>query len=281
MVDFPRAFVCGHPIKHSRSPLIHNHWLMQFGLEGSYERIDVRPENLSAFLSGLKEAGFVGGNMTLPHKEAVYEFVENTDDAANAIGAANTIWFENNKLMASNTDAYGFAANLDDQLPNWRQAKRAMVFGAGGASRAILHALNEAGYEHVDLINRTLPRAQALADVFGDHIHPTNWESAKHLIAQADLLINTTSLGMEGQPDFPQIFDHARADALASDIVYTPLETPFLKMAKQCGQQTSDGLGMLLHQAVPGFEKWFGVKPPVDETLRTLILDDINNKDAS
>lgn len=281
MADFPRAFICGHPIEHSRSPLIHNYWLKQFGLKGSYERIDVKPEDLSAFLSGLKDAGFVGGNTTLPHKEAVFELVENTDDAANAIGAVNTVWFEGDKLMASNTDAYGFAANLDDQLPNWRQAKRAMVFGAGGASRAILYALNEAGYEHVDLINRTLPRAQALANAFGDHINAASWEAATQLITQADLLINTTSLGMEGQPDFPAIFDKARPDALASDIVYTPLETPFLKMAKQCGQKTSDGLGMLLHQAVPGFEKWFGVKPVVDETLRALVLDDINNKGAS
>ncbi len=281
MADFPKAFVCGHPIEHSRSPIIHNHWLKHFGLKGSYKRIDVKPEDLSSFLRGLKDAGYVGGNTTLPHKEAVFSFVQNTDDAAKAIGAVNTLWFEGNELMASNTDAYGFAANLDDQLLDWRQARRAMVFGAGGASRAILYALNKAGFEHIDLVNRTLPRAQSLAAAFGEHINPATWTEAEKLISQAELLVNTTSLGMEGQPDFPAIFDHADADAMASDIVYTPLETPFLKMAKQRGQKTSDGLGMLLHQAVPGFEKWFGVKPAVDADLRSLVLADINKKSTS
>ena len=281
MADNLKAFVCGHPIKHSKSPAIHGYWLNQYGLDGSYERIDVTQENLGAFLSGLKQAGFVGGNATIPHKEAVFSYASQKDPAAKAIGAANTLWFEGDNLIAGNTDAYGFAANLDDQIPQWRNASRAMIFGAGGASRAIIYALLEAGVDHVDLVNRTLKRAENLAEIFGPRVHPMNWETAAGAIQYADLFINSTSLGMEGQPDFPTILNQAQPDALAADIVYIPLETPFLRLAKKQGLKTSDGLGMLLHQAVPGFEKWFGIKPVVDDGLRRHVLAQINKADPA
>ncbi|MEM8540201.1 MAG: shikimate dehydrogenase [Pseudomonadota bacterium] len=280
MADKLKAFVCGHPIKHSKSPAIHNYWLNQYGLNGSYERIDITPENLATFLGELKSNGFAGGNATIPHKEAVFNYVTRKEAAAEAIGAANTLWFEGDSLVAGNTDAYGFAANLDDQIPQWRDANRAMVFGAGGASRAIIYALLEAGVEHVDLVNRTLKRAETLAEDFGPKVHAMNWETAAKAISHADLFVNSTSLGMEGQPEFPAILNQARDDALAADIVYIPLETPFLRLAKKQGLKTSDGLGMLLHQAVPGFEKWFGIRPVVDDGLRQHVLAKINEDSA-
>lgn len=281
MADILKAFVCGHPIKHSKSPAIHGYWLSKYGINGSYERIDVAPENLANFLSSMKPAGFIGGNATIPHKEAVFAHVSRKDEAAAAIGAANTLWFEGDHLIAGNTDAYGFAANLDDQIPQWRNAKRAMIFGAGGASRAIIYAMLEVGIKHINLVNRTLERAEKLAEDFGPNVHPMNWESAANAVRHADLFVNSTSLGMEGQPDFPPILDEAQPESLAADIVYIPPETPFLRLAKKQGLKTSDGLGMLLHQAVPGFEKWFGVKPEVDEGLRQHVLAEINKADAA
>lgn len=281
MADTKRAFICGYPIAHSRSPSIHGYWIEQYGLNASYERIQVEPDQLKTFLSSLKNGKFVGGNATIPHKEGVFAHISKKDEAATAIGAANTIWFENNDLVAGNTDAYGFTANLDDQIPNWRNAKRAMIFGAGGASRAIIYALIVAGYERIYLVNRTLERAQKLAKSFGSMVHPMTWDEAESTVDKAELIINSTSLGMEGQPSFPPILEHAHRDALVSDIVYVPLETPFLKLAKQQGLKTSDGLGMLLHQAVPGFEKWFGVKPVVDKGLRERILAEVSKDENS
>lgn len=275
MAETMKAFICGHPIKHSRSPIIHNHWLKKFGIDGHYERLDVAPEALPNFLSDLRQNGWIGGNATLPLKELVCETVPNIDEAAAIIGAANTLWFEGEKLCAGNTDAYGFAANLDDLMPQWKSAERAMVFGAGGASRAIIYALLAAGITHIDLVNRTIDRANNLAEKFGPKVHPMTWEDAASHIGKSDLLVNTTSLGMTGQPDFPDIFGNARTDAMASDIVYIPLETPFIKMAAARGLKTADGLGMLLHQAVPGFEKWFGQTPIVDAALKEILLADI------
>ena len=279
MADRLKAFVCGHPIKHSKSPAIHGYWLKKYGLDGTYERIDVAPEGLTDFLESMRQSGFAGGNATIPHKEAVFAFVPKKDDAALAIGAANTLWFEGDTLVAGNTDAYGFASNLDDQIPQWRDAKRAMVFGAGGASRAIIYALLDAGIAHIDVVNRTFERAANLAESFGSKIHPMTWDTAAGAVQKADLFVNSTSLGMEGQPDFPPILEQARINALAADIVYIPLETPFLKLAKKQGLRTSDGLGMLLHQAVPGFEKWFGIRPVVDDGLRRHVLTEINKVD--
>lgn len=274
MADTHKAFVTGFPIKHSRSPLIHGYWLKKHGIDGTYEAVEVHPDAFAAFLVDLQKSGYAGGNVTLPHKEAAFAAVERRDTAAQAIGAINTLWFEDGILCGGNTDAIGFAANLDEQIPQWRDAGHAMVFGAGGAARAILHALLEAGMT-VDLVNRTLERAQDLAHRFGDRVNPITWQDAASRLPHADLLVNSTSLGMSGQPDFPLDLASARSDALASDIVYIPLETPFLSRARQAGLKTSDGLGMLLHQAVPGFEHWFGIRPQVDAQLRDIILADI------
>lgn len=276
MAEVKKAFVCGDPIKHSRSPLIHGHWLDQYNIKGSYEAVVVSPDELPQFMRQMIEDGWAGGNFTIPHKQAVFERLDNVDDAARAIGAVNTVWVESGKLCGGNTDAYGFATNLDVQVPLWRSAQTTIVFGAGGAARAIIFALLTAGIGKIFLVNRTLERAEELADSFGSAVNAMNWGDAGAKLPEADLLINTTSLGMDGQPAFPLDLSNARSDVIASDIVYVPLETPFLSMAKTRGLQTSDGLGMLLHQATPGFEKWFGLKPQVDEVLRQRIVDDLN-----
>lgn len=270
-----RAFVVGHPIAHSRSPLIHGHWLREHGIAGSYERVDVPPDQFEAFLSGLARSGFIGGNITLPHKEKAFEAVRHPDAAAEAIGAVNTVWLEAGELYASNTDAYGFAANLDEQAGQWREGRRACVMGAGGAARAILFALIEAGYSDIRLVNRTLARAEELARRFGSAVRPLRWDELDEGLAAAELLVNTTSLGMGGGP-FPEIdLELLDPAAVVTDIVYVPLETPLLRRAAAAGFPTVDGLGMLLHQAVPGFERWFGVRPTVTAELRRVIVDDL------
>ncbi len=281
MVEPVRAFVVGHPIGHSRSPLIHRFWLAELGLEGSYEALDIAPAAFDAFLAGLAGAGWAGGNVTIPHKQAAHAGATRTDAAANAIGAANTVWFEGGELCAGNTDAYGFSANLDAAASHWREGRRALVIGAGGASRAILHALLDVGYGHIDLANRTVARAQDLADRFGPAIRVLALADINRAAAQADLIVNTTALGMKGQPpltlDFARVFDHA----IVTDIVYSPLTTPFLAAARDHGLTTVDGLGMLLHQAAPGFERWFGARPAVTDALRAHIVDDLRKADLA
>lgn len=275
MANAKKGFVCGHPINHSRSPLIHNYWLKAYGIEGSYEKIDIAPDDFIKFCGSLAEQGFVGGNVTIPHKELAFRSVEHLDDAAMAIGAVNTLWLENDKLHGGNTDAYGFAANLDDQIPQWINAESAVVFGAGGASRAIVYALIEAGIKKINIINRTIERAQTLASAFGPNVTAHGWDAAQELSETSELLINTTSLGMTGDALFPLNFKTIRRETCAADIVYFPLMTPFLTGAAENGLNYSDGLGMLLHQAVPGFERWFGHRPEVTPALRQHILDDI------
>ncbi len=273
----PRAFVIGHPIGHSRSPLIHGYWLEKAGLKGSYEPVEVAPADLRSFVAALKDgtSGFAGGNVTIPHKEAVLDLVDHVDEIANQIGAANTLWRENDQVMATNTDSYGFTANLDDKAPGWDAGKTAVVFGAGGASRAIIHALLARGFETVHIINRTEARAQALAETFGQRVSAHGSEQLQALMAGSNLFVNTTSLGMEGTK-VPEIdFTVMARNALVTDIVYIPLETPLLAMARRQGLNTVDGLGMLLHQAVPGFAKWFGITPKVTPDLRQLIIADM------
>lgn len=273
----PRAFVIGYPIGHSRSPLIHGHWLEQAGLEGSYDPVEVAPEKLSSFIFALRDgsSGLTGGNVTIPHKEAVLHLVDDVDDIATQIGAANTLWLENGRVMATNTDSYGFTANLDENAPGWDNGKTAVVFGAGGASRAVIHALQSRGFELVHIVNRTVARARALAEVFGPRAVAHGDDRLQDLISGADLFVNTTSLGMGGT-EVPDIdFTVMAENALVTDIVYIPLETPILAMAKRQGLNTVDGLGMLLHQAVPGFARWFGVTPQVTPDLRRLIIADM------
>ncbi len=278
-----KAFVTGFPIRHSRSPLIHGFWLKELGVDGSYEAVEVKPEDFVSFASSLAENGFAGGNVTIPHKEAAYAAAESLDEAAKAIGAVNTLWLENGRLCGGNTDAYGFAANLDDVAPGWDKGNRALVLGAGGASRAIVHALLSRGFNHVAVVNRTLSRAEELAVHFGSRVSAHGWHEAQDLISNAGLIVNTTSLGMSGhgeQQDFPLDLSVASKDAVATDIVYVPLKTPFLTNAEKAGLKTVDGLGMLLHQAVPGFERWFGKRPQVTKALREHILADMEKAGA-
>ena len=278
MIDHPpRAFVIGYPIRHSRSPLIHGYWLEQAGLQGSYDAIEVAPEDLPSFVAALKDSssGFVGGNVTIPHKEAVLALVDDVDDIARQIGAANTLWLEDGRLMATNTDSHGFAANLDEHAPGWDAGRTAVILGAGGASRAVIHAVLSRGFEKVHIVNRTVERAKALADAFGPRVAAHGMDELSGLLPAADLFVNTTSLGMDGH-EVPGIDFTVMADgALVTDIVYIPLETPILAMARRQAMRTVDGLGMLLHQAVPGFAKWFGLTPKVTPELRQLIVQDM------
>ncbi|WP_336801222.1 shikimate dehydrogenase [Kaistia sp. MMO-174] len=272
----PTACVIGWPVKHSRSPIIHRHWLSELGLAGDYVRHPVEPEQAAAFFAGFATGPFVGCNVTVPHKEVAFAAVDHADAVATALGAVNTVWLEDGRLMGSNTDAEGFIANLDHGAPGFdANPGAAIVLGAGGAARAVIWALQARGFAPIHVINRTRDRAGALAERFGSDIHPAGWEDLPALLPQASLLVNTTSLGMEGQPPLVIDLAAARDDLLVTDIVYIPLETPLLKVARSRGLKTVDGLGMLLHQAVPGFERWFGRRPVVTPELRRLILADM------
>ncbi len=273
----PRAFVIGDPISHSRSPLIHRHWLETAGIKGSYDPVHIRESDLKRFVAALKDgtSGYAGGNVTLPHKQSIAELVDNIDETAKQIGAVNTVWLEAGRLCATNTDSHGFSANLDELAPGWDRGKTAVVFGAGGASRAILHALKARGFTSIRIVNRTLARAQELSDRFGGGVSAHSIDELDDVSSGANLFVNTTSLGMGGTP-VPDIdFSRLATGALVTDIVYVPLVTPIMAMAASQGLATVDGLGMLLHQAAPGFEKWFGRTPAVTKSLRDLVIADI------
>ncbi len=270
-----KAFVVGHPIAHSRSPKIHGHWLKRYGIDGSYAPLDVAPADFGDFLKGLAAGGFAGGNVTIPHKEAAFALAERRDEAAAAIGAVNTLWFEEGRLVGGNTDAHGFAANLDERAPGWTANGPALVLGAGGAARAVIHALKQRGVTEIRIVNRTMERARELADRFGAGVSAHPLAAAAEFLPETGLLINTTSLGMGGKGELP-VDPSAMPDAaIVTDIVYVPLETPLLAAARARGLKTVDGLGMLLHQAVPGFERWFGIRPQVTPELRALIVADL------
>ncbi|SEH43793.1 shikimate dehydrogenase [Rhizobium tibeticum] len=274
----PQAFVTGFPIKHSRSPLIHGYWLKTLGLPGSYRAHEVAPADFSVFVDSLKsgESGFVGGNVTIPHKEMAFKLADDPDELSDELGASNTLWIEDGRLKATNTDGRGFTANLDERHSGWDRAQSAVVLGAGGASRAIVQALRDRGVREIHLVNRTVERAQELADRFGPKIYAHSMAALPDVMRGAGLFVNTTSLGMTGE-EAPRIdFSPLLPDAVVTDIVYVPLKTPFLTQAVQQGFPVVDGLGMLLHQAVPGFEKWFGRRPVVDEKLRALIIEDMD-----
>ncbi|PCI03158.1 MAG: shikimate dehydrogenase [Hyphomicrobiales bacterium] len=276
------AFVIGWPIEHSRSPLLHGYWLKYLKIPGTYEAVGISPEKIETFIRLLPKSGFAGGNVTVPHKEAVFRLVDHRDEIAEVLGAVNTLWLKDGKVHGTNTDGYGFCANLDSFAPKWRQGKTVVVLGAGGASRAIIYALGKAGYSKIHIINRTLAKAEAIAEEFSPHLEsdllPHSWEDAPDLLAKADLLVNTTSIGMGDSGDFPLDFSNLKEQAIVTDIVYTPLLTPFLKLAKSKNYKTVDGLGMLLHQAAPGFEKWFGTRPNITPALRQYILKDLTKK---
>ncbi|MBZ9975647.1 shikimate dehydrogenase [Mesorhizobium sp. BR-1-1-10] len=270
-----KAFVTGHPIKHSRSPMIHGHWLAEHGIDGSYQAIDVAPENFAEFLAALQANGYRGGNVTIPHKEAAFAGVARRDHAADEIGAVNTLWFEDGTLWGGNTDGHGFAANLDDHAPGWAANGPAVVLGAGGAARAVIHALKARGLGDIRIVNRTLARAIELRDRFGAGVSAHPLAATGELLRDAGLLVNTTALGMQGNGDLAADPRGLPAHAVVNDIVYVPLETPLLAAARARGLKTVDGLGMLLNQAVPGFERWFGVRPKVTAELRALIVADL------
>lgn len=271
------AFVTGYPIKHSRSPLIHGYWLKQLGLQGSYRAHAVSPDAFPDFIASLKsgQSGFTGGNVTIPHKELAFTLCDRPDVLSTELGAANTLWIEDNLVHATNTDGYGFSANLDERSPGWDFCQTAVILGAGGASRAVIQAVRDRGVKTIHVVNRTVARAKELADRFGPAIHAQPMEALSEVMTGAGLFINTTSLGMDGS-DVPQIdFTVMTAGSIVTDIVYVPLKTPILAQAQEQGFVTVDGLGMLLHQAAPGFEKWFGKRPTVDDALRQIIIDDM------
>lgn len=271
-----RACVIGWPIAHSRSPLIHGYWLRKYGIDGSYTKEPVRSEDLPAFLGSLKELGFAGCNVTVPHKEAAFAAATMREPSAVAVGAANTLWFEGTVLACANTDTYGFIANLDQRAPQWREVSGpALVLGAGGSARAVVHGLLQSGRTEVRIFNRTVARADDIARHFGAGVSAWPWDVRNAHVAQASLIVNTTTLGMNGAGDPKIDVQRAKKDAVVADLVYVPLETPLLKSARTHGLVGVDGLGMLLHQAVPGFEKWFGVRPEVSSELYGLVAENI------
>lgn len=265
----------GHPVAHSRSPLIHGYWLRTLGIPGAYDLKDLAPEEFGDFLTHLASHGYVGGNVTVPHKEAAFALVERRDAAAEAIGAVNTVWMENGVLAGGNSDAHGFIVSLDDCAPGWDvPGCRALVMGAGGAARAAVYALGARNVE-VDIVNRTFARAAELAARFGARVRPHGLDALTRLLPEADLLVNCTTRGMAGQPPLAIDLGPLKPGAVVCDMVYVPLETELLAAAASLGHRTADGLGMLLAQAGLGFHKWFGGDPKVTPELRALVEADI------
>ena len=270
----PSACIIGWPVDHSRSPLIHNYWLKTYGIAGEYRREAVPPDQFGAFIKSLAERGYAGANVTVPHKEAALALSQ-PDDRARAVGAANTLWFDGG-LRSTNTDVEGFLSNLDACAPGWdRSLNKAVVLGAGGAARAVIYGLLTRGVPGVVIINRTPSRAEALRERFGERIRVAHWDELNDELGDTALLVNTTTLGMHGQPELAADLSRLPGHAIVADLVYVPLVTPLIKMAKARGLRTADGLGMLLHQAVRGFTLWFGRTPEVTAELRALAEADL------
>lgn len=277
MTELPRiplAGVIGHPIAHSRSPALHGYWLKRYGIKGHYIPMDIAQADLAEALRMLPKLGFVGINVTIPHKEAVLQLADIVTDRAALIGAANTLIFrKDGKIHADNTDGAGFMANLRQHAPQWQpQTGPAAILGAGGAARAVVAALFEVGVPEIRIANRTRPRAEALRQDFGAKLVVYDWTQANQMLEGAALVVNTTSLGMSGKAEFHVPLDGLDRHAVVTDLVYTPLDTQFLIQARARGCHTVDGLGMLLHQAAPGFERWFDRRPEVDEATRQAVL---------
>ena len=269
------ACVVGWPVKHSRSPLIHLYWIKLHGLNAEYRAEEIQPVAFAEFISHLPAHGYVGANVTLPHKEAALALSE-PDDRARIVGASNTLWLASGRLHSTNTDVEGFTANLNACVPGWDNgADEAIVLGAGGSARAVVYGLIERGFETIHVVNRTPERAEALCARFGSALQSAHWSALPHLLARASLLVNTTSLGMTGQPPLRIDLAPLHRDAVVADLVYAPLETALLSGARARGLATADGLGMLLHQAVRGFQLWFGVRPEVTPELRAVVEADL------
>jgi shikimate dehydrogenase len=267
-----RAGVVGWPIEHSRSPTIHRYWLHELGIPGDYEKFAVRPEEFRQFADKIGKDGFLGANVTVPHKEAAFESCDRRTDVAEALGAVNTLWREDGRLWGDNTDVVGFLANLDEATPGWDERKSvAVVIGAGGAARGIIYALASRGFERITIFNRTQARAEALAQHFGDSTLAMPGGDLSTELSDADLLVNASSLGMVGQPPFVVDVSALPKRAVVADAVYVPLRTPLVEAAGARGLRVAEGLGMLLHQAAPAFARWFGAHPTVTPALRALV----------
>ena len=274
MNQIPAACLIGWPAAHSRSPIIHKYWLKQFGIGGDYRIEAVEPDALADFIAGLASRGYRGANVTIPHKEQALT-LSSPDERALAIGAANTLYFDSGELRSTNTDVEGFINNLDVAAPGWDKTEDVLVLGAGGSARAVVFGLIERGIKRVHLANRTSARAEMLAGQFGKQVQPVAWNKIDSVLPRAGLLVNTTSLGMKGQPPLDVNLDLLSDKAAVADLVYVPLQTPLLKAAIKRKLKTADGLGMLLHQAVRGFELWFGKRPTVTPELRKLVEADL------
>jgi shikimate dehydrogenase len=273
----PRAGVCGWPVAHSRSPLIHTYWLKRYGLAGVYEHFAVPRLAFADFVVSIGRNGLVGCNVTMPHKEAAYDACERLSDAARATGAVNTLWREGAALCGDNTDIEGFLGSLDAEAPGWRErAAQAVVLGAGGAARAIVYGLKSRGLERIVIVNRGSERAEALVERFGPTTRAAGWDTLPRELELAGLLVNTTTLGMTGQPSLDIDLAPLKTGAVVADIVYTPLATKLVEAARQRGLVAVGGLGMLLRQAAPGFARWFGKAPEVTRELRKLVEDDLS-----
>jgi shikimate dehydrogenase len=273
MKPYPVAAVLGWPIGHSRSPALHGHWLVRYGIRGAYVPLAVDPARAEAALRALPALGFVGANVTLPHKELALRIADTSTERARRIGAANTLVVRDGTLHADNSDGFGFMENIKAGAPGWTAARPVLVLGAGGAARAVLDALLAEGVPEIRLANRSVERAQALAAAFGPKVCVVPWAEAEAAASGTGLIVNTTSLGMVGQPPLNFSFAAADAGAVANDLVYAPLRTGFLAAAEARGLLAVDGLGMLLHQARPGFAAWFGREPEVDAALRAAVLE--------
>jgi shikimate dehydrogenase len=274
-MEIKAACVIGWPVEHSRSPLIHEYWIRQFGLQAAYRREAVPPEQLADFVGHLADRGYVGANVTVPHKEAALR-LSAPDPLAAAVGAANSLWLDDGVLRATNTDVEGFVASLDAGVPGWAgEVASAVVLGAGGAARAIVSGLIERGVHRIHVVNRSPDRAIAMQHRFGDRVVPAGWDRRNDLLEDAGLLVNTTTLGMTGQPPLEIELARLAAAAVVADIVYAPLVTPLLAAAGARGLRTVDGLGMLLHQAAGAFARFFGRRPQVTQGLRTLVEADL------
>jgi shikimate dehydrogenase len=265
----------GWPAKQSRSPKLHGYWIKRYNIDGDYRVAEIPPEEFPAFVQSLAKNGYVGGNVTMPHKDVAFALSE-PDERARAVGAANTLWLDNGKLRATNTDVEGFIGALDVNAPGWdRSTDTAVVLGAGGASRAVICGLIERGLKTIHVVNRTAAKAAAARDRFGSAVHPATWNDVPRLLNGTKLLINACSLGMKGQPELKIGLSPMAKYAVVADIVYVPLRTKLLEAAQQRGFKTSDGLDMLLHQAVRGFTLWFGKKPEVTKELREMLAADV------
>jgi shikimate dehydrogenase len=274
-MDFRAACVIGWPVEHSRSPLIHDYWIRQFGLQAAYRREAVPPERFADFVAHLADRRYVGANVTVPHKETALE-LSKPDALAQAVGAANTLWLDDGVLRSSNTDVEGFVASLDAGVPGWTKiVERAVVLGAGGAARAVVFGLLARGVDRIHVVNRSLDRATAMQRRFGERVVPSGWDHRNDLLAGAGLLVNTTTLGMAGQSRLGIDLSPLGAAAVVADIVYAPLVTPLLAAGRARGLRTVDGLGMLLHQAAGAFARFFGLRPQVTQGLRTLVEADL------